>query len=190
LFFTEKIFRKKIKSTLPDWVEPEARPNPLRPHRPNSAAQRSPSGHQRPWPARPASRRQATRLGVHAKVRGSPRPYKSRRLSPRAPLLFHAVTEAVRHGRLCCRFVVQGQSRSSPRQPGAARRRDESKEPLPTAGGSLERRYHHEDLPPPSSTRSIVSIKIRLLPNASIDGEHILEFPLIYSPRFSSHVSL
>jgi hypothetical protein len=92
VFALKKYFEKKRKSTLPDWAEPEARPNPLRPHRPNPPAQRSPSGHQRPCPARPASRRHATRLGVRAKVRGSPRPYKSRRLSPRAPLLFPAAS--------------------------------------------------------------------------------------------------
>jgi hypothetical protein len=53
-FCTEKYFEKKRKSTLPDWAEPEARPNPLRPHRPNTPARRGPSG-QRPWPGhRPA----------------------------------------------------------------------------------------------------------------------------------------
>jgi hypothetical protein len=65
-------------------------PAPPAPAQPASPAQ--PIRPPEPCPTRPASRRKATRLGVRAKVRGSPRPYKSRRLSPRAPLLFPAAS--------------------------------------------------------------------------------------------------
>jgi hypothetical protein len=73
--------------------------------------------------------------------------------------------------------------------PCGSRRRDTSKEPPLVAWNELERQHHLEDRPPPSSTPSIVSNKIRPVPTV-FDGEHILEFPSIYSLRFGSHISL
>jgi hypothetical protein len=109
VFALKNMFLKKRKSTLPDWAEPEARPNLLRPHRPNPPARRCPSARGRPRPNRPWPPPPVHGLACAPGSR-APRPYKGGGRAccsaPRAPLLPASSAASRRRRRRWLQFSV------------------------------------------------------------------------------------